>query len=340
MQQQYNQPSMSWQSEVAGKYHQTIANKIPAYPVLYELSGRILEAGMNKREQSTRIPSTHQGSLNSPNPNIDQKQSRHIAVIGAGGGQELVTWAARYEHWQCTGVDTSTRMLATAQQRVHETGVAHRCHLYQGSVEHLPSAAASATDVMSQKKQHTGSSTETSCYSEASLDSEDSLDSESFLYSETPLHSEISRYSEDSSQRSNADWNTFADPSLYDAASCILVLHFLPDSSQQQDMLNKLVASVKPGAPIVVACLSGMPEEGETNWVMQAWHEHMRDHHISDEDWYTFVDSIGVTSYPPEVQQMEQMLSSAGLVDVRSYFQTLFTQAWCGRRAWEGEQTI
>ncbi|MEW4370160.1 class I SAM-dependent methyltransferase [Paenibacillus kandeliae] len=291
---------MSWQGKAAGQYHQTIASKIPAYSVLYELSGRLLEAGMDTRESWTHPPSIDQGI---PIHTTSQQQARKIAVIGAGGGQEMVTWASRYENWQCIGVDTSARMLETARQRIEQAGVAHRCQLYQGSLNDLPYDNPSMETIIPAYTENPKPSVGTFCPS------------------------------------FNPNWNqSSSDASLYDAASCILVLHFLPSEQEQQEMLNKLAASVKPGAPVVIACLSNMPKEGENNWRMQAWHEHMQDHHIPEEDWHRFVDSIGVTSYPPNVQQIERMLSYAGLVEVDSYFQTLFIRAWCGRRAWEGEQ--
>lgn len=317
------QPPMSWHSEAAAAYPQTIGHKIPAYSVLYELSGMILETGMNRQHRHVARALTERetselvsgntntlidNSTNQPIHNSSLQHSitkacslsayqpagssmsdeslRHIAIIGAGGGQELVAWLPSYPHWLVTGVDPSVQMLDTARQRAEQAGITARCRLHIGTIDQLPERVDDEMDHI--------------------------------------MEEDSTSYQKASSLR-------------YDAASCLLVLHFLPHE-QQQETLNKLVATVKPGAPVIIACLSIPSQTSVNDWQMEAWHKHMQHNAITETEWQRFAHSIGVTSYPPHADEMEAMLAQAGLVEISTYFQTLSIRAWCGRRALEGEE--
>ncbi|MFD1884401.1 class I SAM-dependent methyltransferase [Paenibacillus wenxiniae] len=337
-------PLMSWHSESASAYHQTIGHKIPAYPVLYELSGMILETGMNRQpahlantatEHNTNQPTrgnrnaSMDESINSSihsakseaNSLLAHKQAalpapfqplRHVAVIGAGGGQELVAWLPHYPHWLVTGVDPSVQMLNLAKQRTEQADLATRCRLHIGTIDQLPERVDPTWEGDGLSFEATPTAAIPPCNSKS--DSNYDLPNSQFAVK---------------SQKNAA-------PLRYDAAACLLVLHFLP-YEQQQDLLNQLVATVELGAPVIVASLSATTHSSVNDWQMQAWHKHMRQNGIAETDWQRFADSFGVTSHPPHVEKMEAMLAQAGLVEIGTYFQTLSIRAWCGRRAMEGD---
>ncbi|MDO3411943.1 class I SAM-dependent methyltransferase [Saccharibacillus sp. CPCC 101409] len=104
---------MHWEHPQASNYSGAIAAKIPGYLHLYEMAAGLLKAALDK-------------------------QSAHILIVGAGGGQELETLGGREPGWRFTGVDTSERMLEAARRRIAGTGIEARAALVRGEIEKLP----------------------------------------------------------------------------------------------------------------------------------------------------------------------------------------------------------
>ena len=69
-----------------------------------------------------------------------------VLVVGAGGGEEVVTLASARPDWQITGVDPSSVMLDLAQRRVDAAGLAGSVRLVLGTVEALPPVASERFD--------------------------------------------------------------------------------------------------------------------------------------------------------------------------------------------------
>lgn len=80
-----NQP-MSWNHPNVHKYADTIALKIPGYAHLYEMTDGLIAAQL---EAQTHIR------------NIDP----NVLIVGAGGGQELITLGGRHDAWSFTAVE-------------------------------------------------------------------------------------------------------------------------------------------------------------------------------------------------------------------------------------------
>lgn len=60
----------------------------------------------------------------------------HMLVLGAGGGQELASFAEIYPKWRFTGVDPSAEMLALARQKT--AAFRARMDLVQGYIDAAP----------------------------------------------------------------------------------------------------------------------------------------------------------------------------------------------------------
>ncbi|UOQ50427.1 class I SAM-dependent methyltransferase [Gracilibacillus caseinilyticus] len=84
----------NWNSRVVQNYQQTIRNKVPGYDLIYEQMLAII--------RSTQIP-------------------EDILIIGAGGGQELVTLSKDYPDVRYTAIDPSHRMMALAKSRLNKS---------------------------------------------------------------------------------------------------------------------------------------------------------------------------------------------------------------------------
>lgn len=57
----------------------------------------------------------------------------------------------------------------------------------------------------------------------------------------------------------------------FDAATCLLVLHFLPDDGAKRAVLESIAARLKPGAPLVLADMYEDPASPRFKALMDAW---------------------------------------------------------------------
>lgn len=62
-----------------------------------------------------------------------------------------------------------------------------------------------------------------------------------------------------------------AEESGFDAATCLLVMHFLPDDGTKLALLQSIAARLKPGAPLVLADMHEDPASARWQRIVQAW---------------------------------------------------------------------
>lgn len=227
------QRPLSWHHPEVAKYEQTIALKIPGYAYLYEMTERLLGA---------KLPQTG--------------EQEHILVVGAGGGQEIVTLGAKHEHWTFTGVDPSAQMLERARHRTAAADLAARTVLHEGTVDVLP------------------------------------------------------------------------EQTVYDAATCLLVLHFVKGLAAKRELLQQIAARLKPGAPFCLAAIAGDPQSQAFAMQMQAWRTHMTDNGISLAEWERFAASMGQESDPIPACQVQELMEEAGFEHSSRYFGSYLINAW------------
>lgn len=104
--------NLDWDHPHVDKYVEKITLKIPNYEMLYDMMDRLLVARLGERQAD-------------------------ILIVGAGGGQELVTLGGRNTNWIFTRVDTSEKMLNLAKKRLAISSENVRINLVQGEVEQL-----------------------------------------------------------------------------------------------------------------------------------------------------------------------------------------------------------
>lgn len=59
----------------------------------------------------------------------------NVLIVGAGGGQELITLGERHEAWSFTAVDPSEHMLDLARKRVTHAGISSTISFVAGTLE-------------------------------------------------------------------------------------------------------------------------------------------------------------------------------------------------------------
>lgn len=112
--------NMDWNHLDVYQYREKIALKIPCYRMLYDMMDRLLTVRLNMDEAN-------------------------VAVVGAGGGQELLTLGKRHPNWSFRGVDTSAHMLNLAQQRLKFAGIQLKADFIEGEVGQLEHQYDAAT---------------------------------------------------------------------------------------------------------------------------------------------------------------------------------------------------
>lgn len=225
--------SLDWNHAHASRYVETIARKIPGYSLIYDLAERLISARLGEGYGKARM-----------------------LVVGAGGGQEIVSFGSDHKEWSFQGVDLSSSMLEITQQRVEQSRMADRVVLLQGTVNVLPLEPA------------------------------------------------------------------------FDAASCLLVLHFVEDLTQKRELLQQIAARLKPGAPFVLSYIGGEVDSDSFRIQMMAWRKHMLDNGISEGEWERFSQSMGNGSYPITDYATRELLEEAGFENVTRYFDAFLIEGW------------
>jgi tRNA (cmo5U34)-methyltransferase len=71
---------------------------------------------------------------------------------------------------------------------------------------------------------------------------------------------------------------------MYDAATALLVMHFLPDDGSKEEFLHGIAARLKSDAPMLLADMSGRPGSPEFELLFAAWKVHWREEHGLEPD--------------------------------------------------------
>ncbi len=106
--------AMSWDHPDVKRYEKTFSLKIPGYFHLYDMTDRLMTA-----------------QLHGGNSSFD------VLIVGAGGGQEIVTLGSRHESWTFTGIDPSAQMLGIAKSRTESVADAIYRSAFPSGVYHI-----------------------------------------------------------------------------------------------------------------------------------------------------------------------------------------------------------
>jgi tRNA (cmo5U34)-methyltransferase len=158
----------------ARRYDDTIRRVIPGYDTLHQMAALLL---------TNELP-----------------DSGRLLLVGTGTGAELAPLGQANPDWRFVACDPSAGMLAVAEERAQELGLADRVRFY-------PCTADQLTD----------------------------------------------------------------DEALFDAATCLLVLHFVPDDGSKLALLQSIAARLKPGGAFVFADMYEDPNTPRFRRLLAAW---------------------------------------------------------------------
>ena len=119
----------------------------------------------------------------------------------------------------------------------------------------------------------------------------------------------------------------------FDAATCLLVSHFLTDPEQRRELYRQIAARVRPGGYLVNADLASDMSSPEFKSLIQVWVRMLKYSGMPDEEVEKFRSSCGknVALLPPE--EVASIISASGFDEPVLFAQTLLIHAWYSRRA-------
>jgi tRNA (cmo5U34)-methyltransferase len=119
----------------------------------------------------------------------------------------------------------------------------------------------------------------------------------------------------------------------FDAATLLLVMHFLPDDGQKLQLLTEVAEHLKPGAPLVLADLFGSWDEA---WQQQlrAWWRHLQlSAGIPEDDVDKGFRHVDRDIHPVTEPRLAELLEQAGFAPPEPFFRALCFGGWVARKA-------
>jgi len=115
--------------------------------------------------------------------------------------------------------------------------------------------------------------------------------------------------------------------SKFDAASCILVLHFITDEQEKLKLLRSIKDKLKPGAPFVLVSAYGDPADAELQDRINVWKSFFLDIGYTKSK----VDEMGKVimniSFIPE-HKIERLLAESGFTNSTRFYSTGLFAGW------------
>lgn len=114
----------------------------------------------------------------------------------------------------------------------------------------------------------------------------------------------------------------------YDAASCLLVLHFIKSYDEQLATLKAIAQHLKAGAPFVLVSKYGQLGSSETELQFDLWRAYWLQHtKLTAEQIATMEQSIRSLSFLPE-EDISTLLQEAGFTRPSRFFATTLFGGW------------
>ncbi|UQZ36175.1 SAM-dependent methyltransferase [Paenibacillus sp. PK3_47] len=114
----------------------------------------------------------------------------------------------------------------------------------------------------------------------------------------------------------------------YAAATCILVLHFLQEPAQKQQLLEEVYDRLQDGGILIAAALCGDINRIPGSLQMKAWSYHMHAGGITEQECEWFQNSIGNTSFPVPEHTFQDLLHSSGFTGAVRFFSSYLIEGW------------
>ncbi len=113
----------------------------------------------------------------------------------------------------------------------------------------------------------------------------------------------------------------------FDAATCILTAHFVPDDGAKLAFLEAIHKRLKPGAPLAIVDGVGVSGEPRTELLRRIWARHAVRNGVSEEVARTNAENFKNVAVVSEERE-EDLLASAGFERLTPIFRGLAIKGW------------
>ena len=130
--------------------------------------------------------------------------------------------------------------------------------------------------------------------------------------------------------------DSLPDAELMDAATLLLVMHFLPDDGSKLELLKNIAQRLKPGAKLVLADLYGDRTKPYFSQFTQAWQAlyfSQLDDEIRAKAEANFAASINNSIYFVPETRIIELLQQAGFEEVNKFYNAFLFAGWIAEYA-------
>lgn len=117
------------------------------------------------------------------------------------------------------------------------------------------------------------------------------------------------------------------DDDGFDAATCILTAHFVPDDGSKLAFLKAIHKRLKPGAPLAIVDGVGVAGEPKTELLRRIWTRHAVRNGVSEEVARSNAENFKNVAVVSEEREQE-LLASAGFDRLTPIFRGLAIKGW------------
>jgi tRNA (cmo5U34)-methyltransferase len=121
------------------------------------------------------------------------------------------------------------------------------------------------------------------------------------------------------------------DTEPFDAATCLLVLHFIPDDGSKLSILKGIAERLKLGAPLILACMVGQHGSPEYSRQMAALSKHRELIGLSPEFIEDGMKRMEATPIVPDSRVLD-LLQSAGFGNVLTFYGSYLLRGWAATK--------
>lgn len=117
------------------------------------------------------------------------------------------------------------------------------------------------------------------------------------------------------------------DETDFDAATCILTAHFVPDDGAKLTFFKAIRSRLKPGAPLAIVDGVGVAGEARTELLRRIWKRHAIRNGVGEEIAESNAENFRKVAVVSEERQ-ESLLTSAGFERLTPIFRGLSIKGW------------
>lgn len=123
-----------------------------------------------------------------------------------------------------------------------------------------------------------------------------------------------------------------AEP-VHDAATILLVMHFLGDDGDKLALLREVATRLRPGAPVVLSDMYGATETPEHARFLDAWRHRQLGNGMAPADVDAMFQHIASDLRLVSGERLEALMTEAGFASPLLFFKALLFGGWIARRA-------